>query len=108
MTIDRDYITRMCNSLPMVEWDRTVEVSDYFGDDTDYAVVFGWIADHEKNRHDFVALQFWWNPSPGCSYLTSSAHWSEKINDIITPDDEHNACQPVQANLPDILQAVPR
>ena len=29
--IDRDYITKTCDSLPMVEWDRCVLIDDYPG-----------------------------------------------------------------------------
>jgi hypothetical protein len=101
-------MTQKCNALPMVEWDRTVEVAGAFGDSTHYAVVYGWIHDPEKDRHDFVALQFWWDPEAGSTFLTSSAQWSETINNILTPDEEHHVCETVQANLPGLTRKVQR
>lgn len=109
--IDRDYITKTCDSLPMVTWDRCVLMEAH-------AVVYGWtpaphqrlIKEQEVGRHDFVALQFWFDPpdEPMHSFLTSIVTQSPKIHEILEYADEHLECQTVQDELPDLKKKVNR
>ena len=93
--IDRDYMVQIANRLTMVAWDRTILL-----DDDNHAALYGWIADNERDRHDFVFLQFWFDDADHqMSWSTSSAKWSPHIHQLLTPDHEHNLCQPVQGQL---------
>ena len=103
--IDRDYISKKCDSLPMVEWDRCILMDDDY-----HAVVYGWIKDKGK-RPDFVVIQFWFDPAPVdpiVSFLTSSSRHSAKINEILLPGMEHMECETVQDMLPDLDRKVRR
>ena len=103
--IDRDYITKTCDSLPMVEWDRCILMDDYH-----HAVVYGWIKD-KGQRPDFVAVQFWFDPAPDdpiVNFLTSSSRHSATISEILLPGLEHLECQTVHDELPDLDRNVYR
>lgn len=97
----RQRIADTANQLPFVEWDRTVLMEDY-----GQAVLYGWIR-RDDGRADFVVLQFWDDPD-AVAWVTSSAEYSPTINDILTPELEHNPCRIAANELPGIDRHVPR
>lgn len=113
-------VAHFLNRLPMVRWDRLMEVSD--GDDIEYTMkVYGWI-DRDDGRSDFVILDFGnldervmvgispeGQPPPGFS--TSSAMWDpvvhamlyEGTNWKVAPVGEY-PCERVEAVLGDLVE----
>ena len=86
--------------LHMVRWDR-------WADGGNHLVVYGWI-DRPDGRQDFVVLI---SRPEGVGYITSSAHWTERIGEILGQNRDrrprgHQECRRVEVDAPGLPNVV--